>query len=78
MALGQGETGVRFFIPLCGKAGDLMHLYKVFIIAHQWLCYLVFVVQGIDNNFATDFDLAPIRLNYHILNSTGWAHCHRG
>lgn len=26
--LTKGETGVRFFIPLCGKAGDLMHLYK--------------------------------------------------
>ena len=25
----QGESSVRFFIPLCGKAGDLMHLYKV-------------------------------------------------
>ena len=29
----QGESGVRFFIPLCGKAGDLMHLYKVDIVS---------------------------------------------
>ena len=24
---------MRFFIPLCGKAGDLMHLYKVDIVS---------------------------------------------
>jgi len=26
--LTQGGSNVRFFLPLCGKAGDLMHLYK--------------------------------------------------
>jgi len=26
--LTQGASNVRFFVPLCGKAGDLMHLYQ--------------------------------------------------
>lgn len=26
--LTQGDSGVKFFLPLCGKAGDLMYLYK--------------------------------------------------
>jgi len=27
--LTQGESGVKFFLPLCGKAGDIIHLYKL-------------------------------------------------